>query len=444
MSSDSKIPASKLVSHRIGGWLPRDHRVLEEWLAKRIAEVETRWKTHADLPLHPVIQEFQDLIEGDPAVYMGFHQMFEQVPTKPPYNKDPTGKPQVRALAFPYFLCTPDSHAFTHQVRDYRMMLYLFDLILKKAPDYENNDLVGFPINAIIDWPMGTPAGYSMFTKDKVNRVFKKMFDVWVEFLTSPKSRYVLTNAPNGWFGPAASEAIPNFVETFECDPSKPYYGFTCWDNFFVRLFRPGVRPVEAPGDEFVTSACESTIYRIATNVKERDSFWLKGQPYSLTDMLAHDELVPKFVGGTVYQAFLSALNYHRWHAPVNGTIEKIVNVPGTYYAESPMVGFDPAGPDLSQSFITAMAARALIFIKANNPAIGLMCFVAVGMAEVSTCEVTVRVGQEVKKGDQIGMFHFGGSTHCLIFRPETKLAFRKAAGSVLLNSVVAAVASSS
>jgi len=27
------------------------------------------------------------------------------------------------------------------------------------------------------------------------------------------------------------------------------------------------------------------------------------------------------FVGGTVYQAFLSALNYHRWHAPVAGTI---------------------------------------------------------------------------------------------------------------------------
>lgn len=26
---------------------------------------------------------------------MGFHEMFEQVPTKPPYDKDPTGKPQV-------------------------------------------------------------------------------------------------------------------------------------------------------------------------------------------------------------------------------------------------------------------------------------------------------------------------------------------------------------
>lgn len=48
----------------------------------------------------------------------------------------------------------------------------------------------------------------------------------------------------------------------------------------------------------------------------------------------------------------------------------------------------------------------------------------AVGMAEVSTCDITVYEGQHVKKGDQTGMFHFGGSTHCLIFRPEVNLDF--------------------
>jgi phosphatidylserine decarboxylase len=47
-----------------------------------------------------------------------------------------------------------------------------------------------------------------------------------------------------------------------------------------------------------------------------------------------------------------------------------------------------------------------------------------VGMAEVSTCDITVAVGQHVNKGDQLGMFHFGGSTHCLIFRPGVRLLF--------------------
>lgn len=52
------------------------------------------------------------------------------------------------------------------------------------------------------------------------------------------------------------------------------------------------------------------------------------------------------------------------------------------------------------------------------------MCFIAVGMAEVSTCEITVFDGQHVEKGQQIGMFHFGGSSHCLVFRKDVNLTF--------------------
>ncbi|KAL6163232.1 hypothetical protein ACJQWK_10824 [Exserohilum turcicum] len=43
-------------------------------------------------------------------------------------------------------------------------------------------------------------------------------------------------------------------------------------------------------------------------------------------------------------------------------------------------------------------------------------------MTEVSTCDITVKEGDRVRKGEEIGMFHFGGSTHCLIFRKEVKL----------------------
>jgi phosphatidylserine decarboxylase len=48
----------------------------------------------------------------------------------------------------------------------------------------------------------------------------------------------------------------------------------------------------------------------------------------------------------------------------------------------------------------------------------------AVGMAEVSSCQITVYDGQKVRKGDQLGMFHYGGSTHCLLFRPQVQLEF--------------------
>jgi len=74
-------------------------------------------------------------------------------------------------------------------------------------------------------------------------------------------------------------------------------------------------------------------------------------------------------------------------------------------------------GESTGQGYITATATRAIIFMEADNPAIGLMAILAVGMAEVSTCDVGVEKGQRIEKGEQIGMFHFGGSTHCLLFR---------------------------
>ncbi len=42
----------------------------------------------------------------------------------------------------------------------------------------------------------------------------------------------------------------------------------------------------------------------------------------------------------------------------------------------------------------------------------------------VSSWEITVKEGQHLDKGDELGMFHFGGSTHCLVFGPDVKLAF--------------------
>ncbi len=385
---------------RVGEWLPSDQAILDSWIEALILEVEAEKK-----PLLPVIEEFKALIEGDAEIYMLFNQMFEQVPHKPPYNKDPTGKPQVR---------------------HYQHMLQLINGIMTKAPEFNKTGLVGFPINAILDWPMGTTGGFAAFLNDKVNVQLKKVLHEWAKFLGSTDSCYVLSSDPHkGWFGADARQAMPNFDEEFQCDPNKPHHGFTSWDDFFTREFRPGVRPVAAPEDNAViANACESAPYKIAHDVKWHDKFWIKAQRYSLAHMLANDEFADRFVGGTIYQAFLSALSYHRWHSPVSGRVVKAYVKDGTYYSETLAEGFDPSGPNESQAYITEVATRAIVFIEADNPAIGLMCIMFVGMAEVSTCQITVYEGQRVKKGEQIGMFHFGGSTHCLFFGPHVDLEF--------------------
>ncbi|KAF8752465.1 Phophatidylserine decarboxylase [Rhizoctonia solani] len=262
-----------VVGHRVGGWLPKDHA----------------------LSLN------SNLVDNTPALRMGFSQMFEQVPQKPPYNKDPTSS--------------------LRYIRDYDTMFKTFDYIITHAIAYEDNDLVGFPINAILDWPMGTDAGLYTFLVPAVNEKFKKMFDAWSEFLSSPASRTYLTTEENGWFGPRRASTSPTLPKPTNATRGRdPKY------------------------DDIITSACESAVYRISTDIQERDSFWLKGEPYSLRDMLNND----------------SYTNH-----PVNGVIDRIEVIPGTYYAESPVMGFDnpggpdPAGPNWSQAYITSLAARA-------------------------------------------------------------------------------------
>ena len=372
-----------------------------------------------------MLKEFRTFIESNSRVYMWFNSMFTEVPNKKPYNKDPTGHKQIR---------------------DYHHMLEILNHTFTTAPYWTdaaaNVGMVGVPMCAIFDYPMGTASGYAAFLDPEVNAHLKKILNHWGKFLLSEKSAEVLGEHKQGWFGPTGKKDIMevanapyktshNFEDFFHCDPKAKHYGFKSWDAFFTRQFKDEVRPLAQPdNDDIIANCCESKTFAVQHNVKMRDHFWIKGQPYSINDMLAHDELADNFAGGTVYQAFLSALAYHRWHSPVSGTIKKAYVQDGTYFSEPLFEGIgdptvqeiDAGGISVGQGYLSHVATRAIIFIEADNPKIGLMAFIGIGMDEVSTCEITVKEGQHVKKGEQTGMFHFGGSTHCLLFRKHVKV----------------------
>ncbi|KAH7890907.1 phosphatidylserine decarboxylase-domain-containing protein, partial [Phlebopus sp. FC_14] len=269
------------------------------------------------------------------------------------------------------------------------------------------------------------------------------LLDAWGAYLAGPGSNSTLNTSERGWFSQEALKKLETYLgdltfeQTYICpDPTAENRGFATWDAFFVRELQPTARPVRDPDNPYlIHSACESTVYRFSENVKLHDQFWLKGQAYSLYDMLDGEKglaYAEKFVGGTVYQAFLSPIDYHRWHSPVKGTILDAYVVPGTYYAVLPDEGAGPNDPDLkegdphgamirSQGWLNVAAARALIFIQAEEP-VGLLGFIGVGMVEVSTCDITVKKGQQVNIGDELGMFRVGGSSNTLIFRPGIKI----------------------
>jgi phosphatidylserine decarboxylase len=250
--------------------------------------------------------------------------------------------------------------------------------------------------------------------------MLRKILNAWSAFLSSPKSLYVLNDTAAGWKSEQAQQAVG--MDQFEHDPDDEHWGFTSWNAFFTRTFRDGQRPVASPKDDTViVSACESKPYKISTGVQKQSDFWIKGQPYSLQDLLAGDDSVDHFVGGTVYQAFLSALNYHRWHAPVAGTIVRAFVQPGTYYSEADTEGQDALEPAESQGYLAHVATRAIIVIDADNPDVGLVAVVLIGMSDVSSCTIGAGIepGAHVEKGDELGFFQYGGSTECLVFGPD-------------------------
>ncbi|KAJ7712930.1 Phophatidylserine decarboxylase-domain-containing protein [Mycena olivaceomarginata] len=237
-------------------------------------------------------------------------------------------------------------------VPDYQTMFKLFNKIIQEAPPFGP---VGPPMYMVINGAMNTQAGFTTFLDAELNSHFRKMFNTWAKFLDSPDSRYVLNTGEGGWFNSSALSTLTEFYGglTFEqiyvSDPSKPYWGYN-------------------PG---------TTISASRTR---------------LLHMLDYDELAPQFIGGTVFQGFLSVTSYHRWHAPVTG------GVPGAYWVQSPATLGEQNNPFLrSLSYITGLTTRMLIFIESDNPRIGMMVFIAIGMTEVSTCEATVKEGQHMQ-----------------------------------------------
>ena len=405
-----------------GNWRPQSRHQLVAYLRelavkiygtddpKKIKKEEEKMeKTDS---LLPPVQDLKDRIDTDPKFNMYFNLMFTNVP------------PDIEALM---------------PIHNYKVALRFINFIITMPPIFTKHH-VGCPINAILTYPMGTVEGYAAFLDNDVNKYVKRILVAWKTFLQSKDSALFLNETPFiGWFCGRAIDnsditfmdelGVPQtqkFFEVFVADPNdKKTYGYSSWDDYFTRALIEGVRPIASPDDDkVIVNACESAPYNLQFNVKATDQFWLKTQNYSIQFMLNNDPLAQQFIGGTVYQAFLSNMNYHRYHSPVNGRVVKSYVVDGGFYTECRAMDWDDEGDNKSQGYLTETQTRALIFIESTNKYIGLMCFIGVGMGDVSSCELNVYEGQKLKKGQQTGTFHIGGSTHCLLFRPGVNVNF--------------------
>ncbi|KAI9459780.1 phosphatidylserine decarboxylase-domain-containing protein [Boletus coccyginus] len=369
---------------------------------------------------------------------------FDQAVSQPQKDLFASALIQVRK----YYAKWADSKSI---VKDWDGFLTLLDGIVESPPPFyksERNGVtigepIGVPLYLILDLVSNTSAAYSLFTEPTFNKPLKDLLDSWGTYLADPDrgSNALLTD--EYWFSKEGLAVLESglgkwdFWQTYKVDSStKPGPYYKSWDSFFTREFKDkALRPIQ-PG--FVTNACECTVLRTAKDVQINDTFWLKEQNYSIYDILGGSEkgslageYADRFQGGSVYQAFLSPADYHCWHSPITGNIVASKLLEGGYYAVLPDDGAPPYDPDLepgdphgalirSQPWLSVSSTRAVYIIQPTDSDLHLkwVAFIAIGMAEVSTCDITKASGT-VSAGDEIGKFHFGGSSHTLLLKPE-------------------------
>ncbi len=102
----------------------------------------------------------------------------------------------------------------------------------------------------------------------------------------------------------------------------------------FTRELKPGARPID-PDPRVMTSPCDAIVGACGT-VAGDVLIQAKGFPYTLRDLLIDPDLVARYVDGLYVTLRLTPSMYHRFHAPHDCLIERILYVPGDTWNVNP------------------------------------------------------------------------------------------------------------
>ncbi len=392
-AQEDDIELTRWSTEELHGWrhlvglkrLPRDIRQINEF------QKFVRQQIEPARELRPTIQALREAIESDAFTRMYLSKMLGEVPR-------------------------PFRHFDTID-----QMLQAINYVIGIAPIYKDVDSISwqFPLSSLMNFWMVTPSGRTVLRTPLLNRHLNRIMRAWCEYLDSEDSLSVLTAEPEGWLNKKAQQY--NDLDSYVIpDRNAPHWGFKSYNEFFHRDIKPECRPIDAPDDPSkIASPNDGVCWALERNVKAEDEFWLKGQPYSLRNMLNNNlEMTKMFVGGDVYQTYVNGgADWHRFTSPIAGKVLGAEIVEGYAWTESDTIRYDPMSGPYSQGWAAGIATRALIYIDSGIPSLGVVCVIPIGLTEVSSLECFVKEGDTVKKGDQLGWFSFGGSSFALVFK---------------------------
>ncbi|KAI3805107.1 hypothetical protein L1987_27168 [Smallanthus sonchifolius] len=214
-----------------------------------------------------------------------------------------------------------------------------------------------------------------------------------------------------------SAKDIPEFLKFFKdqinmAEVKYPLHHFKTFNEFFIRELKPGARPIAYVGrDDVAVCAADCRLMTFNT-VEESLRFWIKGKKFSMRGLLGNIPCADTFIGGTLVIFRLAPQDYHRFHFPVSGKIEQIVDIPGCLYTVNPIA--------VNSKYCNVFTENKRAVSIISTADFGKVAFVAIGATMVGSITFTKKKGDYVQKGDEFGYFLFGGSTVICVFEKDS------------------------
>lgn len=183
----------------------------------------------------------------------------------------------------------------------------------------------------------------------------------------------------------------------------KKYKSF---NDFFTRQIRPELRPINHSKNT-VISPCDArlTVHKISN----RSVFKIKGSYYRTSDLLHNSFIARRYKGGYCMIFRLCVDDYHRYCYIDNGIQTENVHIKGELHTVNPIA--------LEKYNIYKRNSREYTVLHTEN--FGDVVQIEVGAMLVGRIKNHHSNVYRFTKGEEKGMFEYGGSTVVLLFEKD-------------------------
>ncbi|HTQ30083.1 MAG TPA: archaetidylserine decarboxylase [Opitutaceae bacterium] len=207
----------------------------------------------------------------------------------------------------------------------------------------------------------------------------------------------------------ASGRLILPFIVRYYIDVDdfvKSALTFRTFNEFFTRALKPGRRPIA--GEDNVAVLPADGRHLVFPDVDAADGFYVKGQKFSLAELLGGAARTEKFAGGAMVISRLAPVDYHRFHFPCAGVPDDARLINGWLYSVNPVA---------LRRNVRHLVQNKRYLTLIESPAFGTVAMIEVGATAVGRIMQTYVPGRVAVKGEEKGIFSFGGSCVITLFQ---------------------------